>query len=156
MSEMKLIMERWDNYILSEQAPQQDDINTVGELRKVIRTFRQAKGAKGAAKAGAEMTLQSIPIASNIYNVLSAAKDAKEALSGLMGMDDKFVTQAGLGKLNVDDNIQKIVDDRIEAAFMNHVLEKIDGMGEFEEIPDVNQMLQDFLEDKFDHHSVKR
>ena len=149
-------MERWDKYILSEQAPQQDDINTVGELRKVIRTFRQAKGAKGAAKAGAEMALQSIPIASNIYNVLSAANDAKEALAGLMGMDDKFVTQAGLGKLDIDDNIQKIVDDRIEAAFMNHVLETIEGMGEFEDIPDVDLLLQNFLEDKFEQHSVRR
>jgi len=152
MSEMKLIMERWDNYILSELDPQQDEITTVGQLKTVIRTFRQAKGASGAGK----LALQAIPIASNVYNIFSAAKDAKEAVAGLMGMDDKFTTQAGLGKLNVDDNIQKIVDDRIEAAFMNHVLEKIDGMGEFEEIPDVNQMLQDFLEDKFDHHSVKR
>tara|TARA_R110002110_G_C12937293_1_gene669036 strand:+ start:30 stop:479 length:450 start_codon:yes stop_codon:yes gene_type:complete len=149
---MKLIMERWDNYILSEQDPQQDEITTVGQLKAVIRTFRQAKGAGGAGK----LALQAVPVVSNVYNVFAAAKDAKEALAGLMGMDDKFTTQAGLDKLNVDDNIQKIVDDKIEAAFMNHALETIDGMGEFEEIPDINQMLQDFLEDKFDHHSVKR
>jgi len=152
MSEMKLIMERWDNYILSEQDPQQDEITTVGQLKSVIRQFRLAKGGGKAAKLG----LQAIPLVSNAYNIFAAAKDAKEAVAGLMGMDDKFTTQAGLDKLNVNDKVQKIVDDRIEAAFMNHALETIDGMGEFEEIPDMNQMLQDFLEDKFERHSVKR
>ena len=149
MSEMKLIMERWDNYILSE-------IETVGQLKKVIRDFRVAKGATGAAKIAADSALAALPIAGNIYTILSKAKDGKDAMAALMGTDDKFISQTGLDKLNIDDNISQIVDDKIEAAFLNHVLQTIDGMNEFEEIPDVNLMLQDFLKGKFAQHTVKK
>ena len=82
-------------------------------------------------------------------------KGSKEALTKLYVMDDKFQSNTGLDKLNVDDNVSKIVDDKIEAAFINDLLKAIEGMGPEEPIPAVDDRLQAFLAAKFDSHQVK-
>jgi len=145
-------MERWDNYILSEEG----EITTVGQLKSLIRNFRLAKGATGAAKSAADAALAANPLTATVYTIFVKAKETKAAIAALMGTDDKFITQPGLNKLSIEPNVSKIVDDKIEAAFLNHVLQVLDGMGEFEEVPDMDIMFQDFLKSKFDQHTVKR
>ncbi len=152
VSEMKEIMDRWNGFLITE-APQ---ITTVGELRKVIAAFRALETGKRAAAQSAEQVLQQIPGVSNIYNIVKGAKDAREMFRTLYGLDDKFKTQTGLDKLNVDDNISQIVDDKVEAAFLNHLLQKVSGLGEYDEVPDVAEEMQQFLMKKFDQHAVKK
>ncbi len=57
--------------------------------------------------------------------------------------------------LNVDDDVSKIVDDKIENAFINDFLESFKNMDDAEPIPDINVALQDFLSDKFNRKQVK-
>ena len=61
---MKLIMENWDKFILQE-AP----IQTVGDLKKIIRTHRAVEAGKEVGKKAAELAIGQIPGVSNVFNV---------------------------------------------------------------------------------------
>lgn len=148
--QMKVIMENWRRSVLSEEK-----IQTFGELRSIIRNYRAMKAGKEAGKKAAELAVEQIPVLSNIYSLWSAAKDAKEMISTLYGKDDSFVSQTGLDKLNVDDDVSKIVDDKIENAFINDFLSSFKDKDDADPIPDINDELQLFLAKKFNQKQVK-
>ena len=161
MSEMKLIMENWRGYranILSEVLGQDcsGPIETVGCLRKAITSVRNLDAAGDIAKTGLKTALGQIPGINNVISILDGVKDTREALIKLYGTDDQFTQQAGLDKLSIDPNVSKIVDNKIENAFLNYLLDKLDAANEYDDIPDINQELQGFLTRHFDQHSVRR
>ena len=73
-----------------------------------------------------------------------------------MGAEDECVTKSGLDLLNVPDNMSKIVDDRIETAFINYYLNILNELNDNDPIPDVEQKFNEFLSAKFDNHQVKK
>ena len=148
--QMKVIMENWRRSVLSEEK-----IQTFGELRSIIRNYRAMKAGKEAGIKAAELAVEQIPVLSNIYSLWSAAKDAKEMITTLYGKDDSFVSQTGLDKLNVDDDVSKIVDDKIENAFINDFLGTFKDKDDADPIPDINDELQKFLATKFNQKQVK-
>lgn len=148
-NDMGLIMESWRRQTLVEE------LNTVGDLRKTIRDYRAMAAGKEVGKKAVDMTLEQIPLVNNLYSVWKGAKDAKDMLGRLYGADDKVETNTGMDKLNVDDNVSKIVDNKIEQAFLNDLLKGIEQMDDNDPIPDVNQKLQDYLKGKFNQHSVE-
>jgi len=149
-------MESWRHYQLAEQnPPRRPPVTTVGQLKKLIHMHRAAAAGKEVAVQGIETTIEQIPGVNNIYSIWKGIKGSKDALTKLYGMDDKFQSNTGLDKLNVDDNVSKIVDDKIEAAFINDLLKTLDGMADNEPIPSVNDKLQAFLAAKFNSHKVK-
>ena len=66
---MKIIMERWDRYIL-EEAP----LETVGDLRKLIKTHRAMEAGQELGKKAAEAAIEQIPVVSNIFLSLEGRK----------------------------------------------------------------------------------
>ena len=147
---MKLIMENWDRFLLQE-AP----LETVGDLKKMIRTHRAVETGKEIGKKAAEMAIEQIPGVNNVFAIWKGAKEAKEMVAKLYGSDDQLKSNTGLDKLNVDDDVSKIVDDPIEVAFINDLLKTIDGMDDSAPIPDVNDEIQIYLADKFNQKQVK-
>ena len=147
---MKLIMESWDRFLLQE-AP----IQTVGDLKKLIKTHRAVEAGKEVGKKAAEMAIEQIPVVSNIFSIWKGAKEAKDMVAKLYGADDKLKLNTGLDKLNVDYDVSKIVDDPIEVSFLNDLLKTIDGMDDLDPIPDVNDALQTYLSDNFNQKQVK-
>ena len=83
-------------------------------------------------------------------------QDANGMIKKLYGADDTFKTQTGLDLLNIDDNISKIVDDQIEAAFINDLLKTIERMDDNDPIPNVEDALKAFLKRNFDQHTVTK
>ncbi len=150
-NEMKVIMEHWDRYIL-EEAP----LETVGDLRKLIKTHRAMEAGKELGKKAAEAAIEQIPIVSNIFSLWKGAQDAKEIVGKLYGAEDSFKSATGLDRLNVDDDVSKIVDDPIEVAFINDLLKAMENMDDLDPIPDVNDGLQKYLADKFNSNQVKK
>jgi hypothetical protein len=150
--DMKLIMERWDSFVIEEQ----NEIETVGALKKLIRIHRAKEAGMEVGKVAAESIIEQIPVVSNIFAAWKGIKGAKEAIGKIYGSDDKIKTQTGLDKLDVDDNISKIVDDPIEVAFLNDLLATIENMDDDAEIPDVNVELQKFLAAEFEGYQVKK
>jgi len=150
-NDMKVIMERWDRYVL-EEAP----LETVGDLRKLIKTHRAMEAGQELGKKAAEAAIEQIPVVSNIFSLWKGAKDAKEIVGKLYGAEDSFKSATGLDKLNVDDDVSKIVDDPIEVAFINDLLKAMEDMDDLAPIPDVNAELQKYLADKFNSNQVKK
>jgi len=145
---MKLIMESWRKQILNEE------LNTIGDLRKTIRDYRAMEAGKEVGKKAVDMTLEQIPLVSNLYSVWKGVKDAKDMIGKLYGAEDNAKSNTGMDRLNIDDNVSKIVDNQIEQAFLNDLLKGIEQMDDNDPIPDVNQKLQDYLKNKFNQHSV--
>jgi len=107
-------------------------------------------------KKAAEAAIEQIPVVSNIFSLWKGAKDAKEIVGKLYGAEDSFKSATGLDKLNVDDDVSKIVDDPIEVAFINDLMKTIEDMDDLAPIPDVNAELQKFLASKFNSNQVKK
>jgi len=148
-NDMGLIMESWRKQTLNEE------LNTVGDLRKTIRDYRAMEAGKEVGKKAVDVTLEQIPLVNNLYSIWKGAKDAKDMLGRLYGAEDDTKSNTGMDKLNIDDNVSKIVDDKIEQAFINDLLKGIEQMDDNDPIPDVNQKLQDYLKNKFNQHSVE-
>ena len=148
---MKLIMENWDRFVLQE-AP----LDTVGDLKRLIRTHRAMEAGKEIGKKAAEAAIEQIPVVSNIFSLWKGAQDAKQIVGKLYGAEDSFKSATGLDKLNVDDNVSKIVDDPIEVAFINDLLKTIEGMDDLDPLLDVNDELQKYLAKQFDQTQVKK
>lgn len=148
--EMKTIMESFRRKVISEQ-----QLNTIGDLRKLIKVHRALETGKEAGKKAAEIAIEQIPIVSNLFSLWKGAKDSADMLKKLYGADDKFKTNTGLDKLNIDDNVSKIVDDQIEVAFLNDLLKSMENLNDNDPIPDINKVFQDFLKKNFKQHSVE-
>lgn len=149
--DMKLIMERWGKFVIQEEP-----LQTVGDLKKLIKTHRAMEAGKELGKKAAEAAIEQVPVVSNIFSLWKGVQDAKEIIGKLYGAEDTFRSSTGLDKLNVDDNVSKIVDDPIEVAFINDLLATIEDMDDLAPIPDVNVELQKYLARKFDNNQVKR
>jgi len=149
--EMQLIFEGWNTFVLQE-AP----LETVGDLRKLIKTHRAAQAGKELGKKAAEAAIEQIPVVSNIFSLWKGAQDAKEIVGKLYGAEDSFKSSTGLDRLNVDDDVSRIVDDPIEVAFINDLLKAMESMDDLDPIPDVNVELQKYLADKFNSNQVKK
>jgi len=148
---MKLIMESFRKNVIQEE-----ELQTVGSVLAIIQKFRQAKAGGDVGKKALEMAVEQIPGLNNVWSIIKSAKEAKDMIGTLYGMEDKFQTNTGLDKLNVDDDISRIVDDKVEAAFLNFLIDKLGKMNPDDPMPDASVMLQDFLADKFNQHTVKK
>lgn len=158
MSDMKLIMENWRRFFKgSDTNAPADEIQTVGDLKKFIRAIRSAKAGKEIGKKALEAFVDAIPILGDIKAVLDAAKDSGEVIKKLYGMGDEVETNTNLDKLNVDDQVSKIVDDPIEVAFLNYLLkDRFNDDNESLENFDATAELQKFLASNFQGTTVKK
>ncbi len=150
--DMKLIMESFRANVIQEE----EELQTVGAVLNIIQKFRQAQAGGQVGKKALEMAVEQIPGISNIWSIVKGAKEAKDMISTLYGMDDKFQSNTGLDNLNIDDNISKIVDDKVEAAFLNFLMDKLGKMNPDDPMPDASIEIQDFLASKFDKNTVKK
>ena len=155
---MKLLLENWRNYLnegWEEEARRQaketgedtsPGINTVGDLRKMWNKRRAGELTSDLARR--------VPGAAEIL----AVKDIGSLFKKLYMAGDDFETQSGLDALNVDDKVSKIVDDKIEVAFLRGLISQFKDMPDDQSLGDIKttQMIQDFIADKFGGITVKK
>ena len=150
-NEMKVIMESWRKEVLTE-AP----IQTVGQLKKVINSYRLAQAGKEGAKKVLDQIIDEVPVVGTLKRIWGGLKDANQIAKKMMGAEDEFKTQTGLDLLNIPDNMSKIVDDRVETAFINYFLKFLGEQDDNDPIPNVEDKFNEFLRAKFDNHQVKK
>ncbi len=167
MSDMKLIMENWRGY--REEPSALNEAVTVDTLKQLVSHIIQIK--KGieagdlAADAGGKMltafvntiTLGAAGTAKGVLDgAVSAAKLAPLAKAGRL--PDKDTEKAPfLDVFNISDEYSKILDDRLENAFVNHLAAELDaGNLDGEDLAtwDVNKYLEDWLKTKFNDKAV--
>ena len=159
---MKLIMENWRRYLTeigkdweaeAEKAgePEPSRLNqleTIGDLRREIQKIQLAKrGKKGLTSATGVATaalLDLVPGGGTLKSVYDVART-------MYNLPDDKKTNTGLDKLNVDDQVSKVVDDRIENAFLNDFsmyLKSFDDETPLEKL-DVTELLGTYISDEF-------
>lgn len=160
-NDMKIIMEGWrkKNSLIKEQEQVQQNpdnkLQTVGDLKKIIKIHRLKSAGKEAGKKAAEMVIEQIPIVNNLFSLWKGAAESVELIKKLYGANDEFQTNTGMDALNIPDDVSKIVDDKIENAFINHLLQVVERMDDSSPIPNSEEELKKFLKMNFHNHSVE-
>ena len=148
---MKDLMENWRGYLAEQKG-----IETFEDLKKLLRTIEAKRKGGVIGKKALDIGLSLIPGVGPAKELYDSAKDIKDFLQDLYSADDSFKTQTNLDALNIDDNVSKIVDDQVEAAFLkvlpNLIADKTGPIGDY----NITKELQAFLASKFDKTPVKK
>ena len=148
---MKDLMENWRGYLAEQKG-----IETFEDLKKLLRTIEAKRKGGVIGKKALDIGLSLIPGVGPAKELYDSAKDIKDFLQDLYSADDSFKTQTNLDALNIDDNVSKIVDDQVEAAFLkvlpNLIADKTGPIGDY----NITKELQAFLASKFDKTTVKK
>ena len=154
---MRLIFENWRSYQAKLQT--QGKIETIGDLRKVIKTARIKKAGGVASKRAAKILIGMFPGGGTALELIDSAKDGVDLLRQVYGKKDDMKTNTGLDSFNVDDDVSEIVDDAVEVAFFRYLInDKFKEMSDDTKLESFNatKMLQDFLARKYDGTTVKK
>ena len=155
---MKDLMEGWREYLTEqeEEVAGPKGIETFEDLRKLLRSIELKRKGGVVGKKALSFAASLIPGGSAAKELYDNAKDVKEFLQDLYTADDNFKTQTRLDALNIDDNVSKIVDDQVEAAFLKVlpklIADKSGPIGDY----NITKELQAFLASKFDKTTVKK
>lgn len=130
------------------------ELKTYGDLKKLINYIKTSqKGGKLLSKGkevAVDQILGLIPGASNIKTALGFFKAAFEK-------PDTVKTNTWLDRLDIDDQISKIVDDTVENSFLENLSKSLENTPDDKELEDdfnINKNLQTYLKDKFNNRSV--
>lgn len=118
---------------------------TWGLLKKELKKFIRNKKGKGIAKS----SLGFVPY-------VGAARDLAEVILSLTNIPDKKRPKGFLAKFDIDDQVQQIVDNKIESEFVEYVVKYINEKDENETVSDFNMtdILNKFLQQKFNGRGV--
>jgi hypothetical protein len=163
-------MENWRQY--REEAPTLNEALTVADLKKLVTGVIKIKKAVEAGDLAAEQGGKLIGIVTNALTggAAGAVKGAADLIGGLVSaaklgglaktarLPDKETEKAPfLDVFNISDEYSKILDDRLENAFVNHLSDELDA-GALDNIDlatwDVNKYLEDWLKAKFNDKAV--
>ncbi len=145
MSEMKLIMERWDKYLVEEPIA----LNTYGDLRKQLEMAKSAKNKDDFKSFGLGLAMD--------FAGISTIKSGIDLIKGFYSLPDDKKTNSVLDTfLNVDDQVSAIVDDTVENAFLSDWLEYVKNQDADRLLGDdnVTERLLVFLADKYKGRTI--
>jgi len=133
-------------------APDITDITTFEDLNKIIKgIITKAKVGEVADQAigfAVDQVLGLIPFAGNI-------KSAFDLFKGASKQPDEQDTGSFIDKLDVDDDLSKIIDDPIEGRFLKHIQKVIEKKkGKIPPEWDINMELKQFLATNFGGRTV--
>jgi len=167
MSDMKLIMENWRGYqnkpsTLNENVTIEDFkklVNGVIRLKKGVESgeITADVGGKILSVAIDTLTAGQAGNVKKIWDVVMSAKNLAPLVKSARLPDTETDNSPFLDVFNVSDEYSKILDDRIENAFINHLADQLES-GALDDIDiqtwDVNAYLEDWLKSKFDNKAV--
>jgi hypothetical protein len=140
--------------ILAESNSDREE--TFGDLNKALSAYIESKGKSEKIKRNKEIGKNVARIALDFIPFAGAAANAAELVSTLMTVEDEKRPKGFLSNFDLDDYTSKIVDNKIEALFLKHILKVINDKDENELIKDFDMTseLNKFLKSKFDGRSI--
>ena len=144
---------------------------TLGDMKKTVELIQSGmrkEELKAKAKSVGGDVFNLVTTLAPIPNVLDFAITAKDVGEGLLGIIKGVSNPASPMKLNqnpimqalqVDPELSSILDDQIENDFLAGELNKMLAMADQnpdQEIPDVTEMLRDFLNQKYLNQSTSK
>jgi len=181
MSKMKLIMENWRNFEINEgwkeEAASQDKEEKASQSREQMKsgklTWRQldqtlkiAQAVKAGelsrekqkqmAKDLGSDAMDMVALFVPVVGGLVAAKNVVNRVRGIYktyGQEEDEVTKANpvLDAFNLDDGLQKLVDDGLEKEFMEKMFKDVETQIKTNPdapIPDIDIMIKKFINNK--------
>ena len=159
MSEMKLIMESWNKFIVNEEQNNwvtwrmlSDAIDLIAAEKKGEETKeRQQKllnlGGKSLLKLAASL------LTGPIGAMVTSGLDSKDVIGGMIKAysradDSKTNQNPFLDLFNLDDGFQDLIDDNLEDRFVQKMMDDISGHIEQnpdQTIPDFDKVIQTWL-----------
>jgi len=161
-NEMKIIMERWDRFVVSEEKKKNTFV-TWAILEDALRIAVKAKENKefadkiknalldGSIEGGSEIAENTIKLALSFLDIgtsfvkpgITAAKLIGSMVSAYArAPDEKTSGNPILDLFNLDDGFQELIDDKLEDKFVAQMIARV--QQEVEKNPD--QLIPDFDE----------
>ena len=136
------------------------DIDTTGDLKKAIQAMRTAAAGEEVGKLAASTLVDAAPGLGNIKAVFSNVKDSAAAIKQLYGAGE-IKTNTNFDLMQMDPNISKIVDDPIEVAYLNDLIDRMGNddttqLSQFLNGGTIESDLQNWLASKFNNFTIKR
>ncbi len=154
---MKYLHEMSLSDIFGKKVKSLNDVQTVGDLKKLIKYAQSAKRAEAGKEAAEEWAKASLwDETFGKIPGLSTAKNATDMLKAMYDQPDEARTGTALDHLDVDDDVAKIVDDPIENAFLKQYTQDLEDEDDDLPLSDVNvtKELSKFIKNKFNDRTV--
>jgi len=127
-----------------------NELKTYGDLKKAIKSVSlKQKGEKIAGLA--------VDTISDFIPGLGTAKTTYDFIKAAISKPDTKKTKTWLDKLDIDDNMSKIIDDTVENGFMEMIAKTIEGEPDskpLEQDFNMNQKLVDYLKQNYQGRTV--
>jgi hypothetical protein len=131
-----------------------NELKTYGDLKKLLNSiYKRQKGEKILSK-GKEVALDQIL---GLFPGASNAKSVYDFIKVAISKPDNKKTDTWLDKLDIDDNMSKIIDDTVENGFMKIMTKTIESEPDtkpLEQDFNMNQKLVDYLKTNYQGRTV--
>jgi len=121
MKLISILLEQ-DDFSSSDQEKYKIPLETYGDLRRLLNKVNRDKKLTAFIEKGKEVAIDQIlgwiPGASNV-------KSGYDLLKGFINKPDTKKTNTWLDKLDIDDDMSKIVDDTVENGFVDAMFKVI-------------------------------
>jgi hypothetical protein len=127
-----------------------NELKTYGDLKKAIQSISLKQKGEKLAGVGVDVVIGLIPGA-------EAAKTTFDFIKAAVTKPDSKKTKTWLDKLDIDDDMSKIIDDTVENGFiqtMAKIIEKESDSKPLEQDFNMNQKLVDYLKDNYQGRTV--
>lgn len=125
-------------------------LKTYGELRKAIKAINKNQLGDKTVDFLQDIALDFLPGA-------AAAKSTFDFVKSAFNKPDDKKTNSWIDKLDVDDELSKIVDDTVENGFLKLISQTIESEPDDKELEDdfnMNQKMVDYLKKNYDGRTV--
>jgi arsenate reductase-like glutaredoxin family protein len=127
-----------------------NELKTYGDLKAAIESISLKQKGEKIAGVGLGVLMGFIPGA-------EAAKTTYDFIKAAISKPDSKKTNTWLDKLDIDDNMSKIIDDTVENGFLQTMVKTIEGESDskpLEQDFNMNQKLVDYLKSNYQGRTI--
>lgn len=127
-----------------------NDLKTYGDLKAAIKTISTGQRKEKVGGVGLDAIIGQIPVIGNIKTGVDLVRAFVEA-------PDTKKTKTWLDKLQIDDNMSKIIDNAVENGFIQYIGKEIENQQDSKPLEpnfNMNQKLVDFLKNNYQGRTI--
>jgi len=126
------------------------ELNTYGDLKKIIKAISTKQKGEKIGQVALDTVVGLIPGA-------DAARTTFDFIKAAFSKPDTKKTSTWLDKLDIDDNMSKIVDDTVENGFLKTLAQSIESESDdkpLEQDFNMNAKMVDYLKQKYGGRTI--
>ena len=142
------------NAAIDKKLGQNFSLETYGDLKKLINVIT---GTKKGEIVGAKMAGAGVDAAMSLVPGLGAAKSLAGIVQSMYSAPDTQKTHTWLDRLNIDDDLSKIVDDTVVNGFLVDLTKEISNRADTDRLEpnfDINAKMNAYLQKLYHQRAV--